>query len=102
MAIPHEARIKYHLLQLLNETPNGRMYCSKVYVLLAQLFPGLTSEGTGRKYQHSVSKWANTVQWVREHCVLEGLIDRPRKRWDIGYWQITEEGRAFVRDFVVG
>src|SRR5882724_67602 len=97
MAIPHETQIKYHLLQLLNEAPNGTIHCRRVYDLLAQLFPDLTPGETERKYQNSVSKWANAVQWARERCVLEGHIERPRTRWEIGYWKITEAGRGFIR-----
>lgn len=97
MAIPHESEIKHHLLRLLSEAPNGTMHCGKVYDVLAQSFPGLTPEETDRKYQNSVSKWANEVQWVREHCAMQELIERPQKRWDVGYWKLTQAGGEFVQ-----
>lgn len=96
MAIPHETEIKCQLLRLLSEAPKGTMHCSKVYDLLALLFPELTPEETDRRYQNSVSKWANAVQWARWRCVLEGLLERPRTRWDFGYWKVTESGRRLI------
>ena len=96
MSIPHDDDIESELLMLLARAPNGTMYCNYVYEELAKFFPELTPCEINERYRHSLSKWANRVQFVRLHCVLKGYILRPLSSREFGHWTITDRGREFV------
>ncbi|NQU11202.1 hypothetical protein HQ590_10455 [bacterium] len=96
MSIPCEHEIESELLNLLARSPSGTMDCQSVHEELARLFPELTPREVSERYRHSLSKWANRVQFVRLHCVLKGCVRRPRNSRDFGSWTITDRGREAV------
>ena len=98
MAIPHDHIIKLSLLELLHKAPNGTMHCNDVYKALAEQFPKLTKDELTLPYRTSLSKWANRVQWARQHLVEEGLLLRPHAGKGRGYWTISESGRRALTD----
>jgi len=94
MVIPHDRDIKLQLVKYLASRPDRRAHAQSCYAALEPLFPQLTNEEVTLRYQTSVSKWANAVQFARLHLVNEGLIYRagegpnPSK----GVWILTPEG----------
>ena len=95
MSIPSDLDIKSELLYLLSNAQNGTMHCNDVYEELSKSFPQLTNDEMKVPYCHSKSKWANSVQFVRLHCVLEGLIYRSNEASPRGFWTLTEKGLHF-------
>ncbi len=98
MAIPHDEVIQIHLLKLLANAPGGTLHCNEVYPLLAARFPELTPDEVGDPYSHSLSKWANRVQWARCHVVEKGFLLRPYVQNDRGFWTISEKGRQYLAE----
>ena len=98
MAIPHDDTIQREILELLDGAPDGRMHLREVYDRLARLHPELTADERYLKYQHSLSEWANRVQFARLHLVGRGFVFRagagpnPQR----GFWIITDSGREYV------
>ena len=93
MAIPHDDVIQLQLLELLSNAPDGTMHCNDVYTKLAELFPRLTADELFIPYRTSASKWANRVQWARQHLVQAGLLLRPHAGSGRGFWTISDKGR---------
>ena len=95
MSIPHDDLIKKELISLLASAPDGRMDVQKIYEKLAKLHPELTEQEKYDRYRHSLSKWANRVQFARLHLVNQGMIHRAGAghRAANGVWIITEKGR---------
>ena len=98
MTIPHDDIIQLKLLELLDRTPDGTMHCNDVYSALATQFPELTEEEISAPYQSSLSKWANRVQWARQHLVEKGWLLRPYSGEGPGYWTISAKGRKALHD----
>lgn len=94
MVIPSDRAIQTELLKYLAGCPEYRAHAQKCYAELEPLFPDLTHEEVVERYQASVSKWANSVQFARLHLVNDGLIYRagdgpsPSK----GVWILTPAG----------
>lgn len=94
MTIPNDREIKKHLLAFLLSRPGNRAHAQECYAALANHFPDLTDRELTERYQTSVSKFANTVQFSRLHLVNDGLIYRagegphPSK----GVWILTPAG----------
>jgi hypothetical protein len=94
MVIPNDRAIKAELLKYLVRRPGYRAHAQQCYAALEPLFPDLTHEEISERYQTSVSKWANSVQFARLHLVNDGLIYRagegpsPSK----GVWILTPAG----------
>lgn len=98
MTIPHDDIIQVKLLEVLDKASNGTMHCNDVYSELARQFPMLTREELTVPYQTSLSKWANRVQWAREHLAKQGFILRPNAGQGRGYWTISQAGRNAFHD----
>jgi len=93
MSVPADEEIAFELLRLLSQAPVRTLECSDVYEKLARKFPQLTSDEINRPYQHSISLWANRVQWVRQHCVENKLIHLPNEGIrGYGFWTLTDAG----------
>ncbi|CAN7165558.1 winged helix-turn-helix domain-containing protein [Microbacterium foliorum] len=94
MVIPNDRAIKAELLKYLAQRPGYRAHAQKCYAALEPLFPDLTNEEITDRYQTSVSKWANSVQFARLHLVNDGLVysagegPSPSK----GVWILTPAG----------
>jgi hypothetical protein len=97
MTIPHDEDIKFELLELLDNATDGTMHCNDVYDRLAAKFPELTRVELEEPYRNSKSKWANRVQFARQHCSDEGHIFKFANSRGRGYWTITEAGRQRVK-----
>lgn len=101
MAIPDDDVIQRELLSLLSSSPNGRLHVHKVYEELAKLHPELTHQEKNEKYENSLSKWANRVQFARLHLVQRKLMYRASAGPNPahGVWIITEEGRKRAENY---
>ncbi|UXW85684.1 winged helix-turn-helix domain-containing protein [Microbacterium azadirachtae] len=94
MVIPSDRAIQAELLKYLSGCLGYRAHAQKCYAELETLFPELTREEVTERYQASVSKWANSVQFARLHLVNQGLIYRagdgpsPSR----GVWILTPAG----------
>ena len=97
MTIPSDNDVQVQLLRLLASTPEGCIYCQDAYRLLAKHFPGLTHDELRVPYQTSPSKWANAVQWAREHLAQRHLVHRPTTGAGRGNWMLTEAGWTEAR-----
>lgn len=95
MAIPDDYVIQTELLALLASSPNGRLQVRNVYEELAKLHPELTHQEKNQRYENSLSKWANRVQFARLHLVNRGLVFSAGKgpNPSHGVWIITEAGK---------
>ena len=96
MAIPTDDSIKFALLFLLEQRPDGAMHCVDVYRILSEQFPELTHDEIAVPYQHSRSHWANRVQWVVSHLKEEGLILHHSLAGDRGVWALSPAGREWL------
>jgi restriction endonuclease Mrr len=74
--IPHDDEIQGELISYLLDRPGHRASASQCYEALAERFPSLTWDELHLKYQNSVSKWANRVQFARLHLVQSGHLYR--------------------------
>lgn len=74
--IPNDEEIKRELIAYLLDRPGRRASASQCYEALAERFPSLTYDEMRLKYQNSVSKWANRVQFARLHLVQSGHLYR--------------------------
>ena len=94
MGIPHDHDIQQQLVRYLAGRPGHRAHAQECYSALEPLFPDLTHDETTLRYQTSVSKWANAVQFARLHLVNDGLIyragDGPLA--SKGVWILTPDG----------
>lgn len=96
MVIPKDRELKAALLKYLAGCPGHRAHAQQCYTDLEPFFPDLTVDEVTQRYQASVSKWANSVQFARLHLVNDGLIYRagegpnPAK----GVWILTPAGVA--------
>jgi len=99
MAIPNDREIKKHLLTFLLSRPGNRAHAQKCYAALANHFPDLTDKELTERYQSSVSKFANAVQFSRLHLVNDGLIYRAGEgpQPSNGVWILTPAGQAAAR-----
>jgi predicted HNH restriction endonuclease len=102
MAIPDDNIIQQELLALIAAKPNKRVHASTAYDELAPLHPELTHQELTERYQNSVSKWANRVQFARLHLVNKGLLYRANEGPNAspGYWALTPTGEAAVAKHV--
>lgn len=91
--LPHDEDIQVELLNLLARAPGGRMHCQDVYAMLAQSFPNLTDDELTVPYRHSVSHWANRVQFARQHLIERGWLVAHSED-ERSYWKISMAGRA--------
>lgn len=96
MAIPDDNIIQQELLALIAAKPNKRVHASNAYDELAPLHPELTHQELTERYQNSVSKWANRVQFARLHLVNKGLLYRAKDgpNASAGYWVLTPAGET--------
>jgi predicted HNH restriction endonuclease len=94
MTIPHDNIIKQELLMLLGTESKKRIHTSEAYEVLGDSHPELTFQERNEKYQNSVSKWANRVQFARLHLVTESLLFSANEgpNPSPGYWILTPEG----------
>lgn len=94
MVIPHDHDIKEQLVKYLASCAQNRAHAQNCYSALEQLFPDLTHDEVTLRYQSSVSKWANRVQFARLHLVNDGLIYRAGEgpAPAAGVWILTPEG----------
>ena len=94
MAIPNEESIKEVILKELYQ------HRDKGYSLTAQetyrntyeyFEETLTDDEIYKRYQNSISKWANAVQWARKHLIDEGLL-LPKNKSGRNKWTLSEKG----------
>lgn len=74
--IPRNDEIKSELISYLLDHPGRRASAGQCYGALSEQFPALTWDELNVKYQNSVSKWANRVQFARLHLVQSGYVYR--------------------------
>lgn len=101
MAIPDDDTIQQELLMHIASRPEKRVLAAVAYDELAQLHPELTHEERTRRYQNSVSKWANRVQFARLHLANRGLLYRAGvgPNASHGYWVLTPAGEAKAKKY---
>lgn len=94
MAIPDDKVIQRELLLLIAAHADKRVLASDAYDPLARAHPELTLDERTKKYRNSTSKWANSVQWARQHLVDNGVLYRARTgpNPQHGYWILTPNG----------
>lgn len=94
MVIPHDHDIQQQLVLYLAGCAGHRAHAQACYSALEPLYPELTHDETTLRYQASVSKWANAVQFARLHLVNDGLIYRAGEGplASKGVWILTPEG----------
>lgn len=94
MAIPNDDIIQQELIALIASKPDKRVHASNAYEELARLHPEITQQELIERYQNSVSKWANRVQFARLHLVNKGLLYRANavSNASTGYWMLTPDG----------
>lgn len=97
MAIPHENIIKDIVLKHLY-TKREEVYSIKsddmYFELISEVWHGteeLTYEEINERYQQSISKWANAVQWAVKHLKDEGLL-LPTNVSGRGIWNLSKKG----------
>lgn len=100
MAIPHDDIIQDELLSLIAYHPDKRILAKAAYAKLAELHPELTHKERTERYRHSVSQWANRVQFARLHLVNQGFIYKSgaNQYAGTGYWAITPEGEEKAKE----
>lgn len=93
--IPHDDEIKSELVEYLSKRPGHRASAAQCYEALSGQFPALTWDEVNVKYQNSVSKWANRVQFARLHLVQSGYIYRAGEGPDPspGVWILTPKAQ---------
>jgi restriction endonuclease Mrr len=89
--IPHDEDIQSALIAYLLDRPGHRASASQCYEALAEQFTDLTFDEVHVKYQNSVSKWANRVQFARLHLVQSGYLYRAGEGSNpsTGVWVLT-------------
>lgn len=95
--IPNDEEIQKALISYLLDRPGRRASAGQCYEALAELFPELTWDEVNLKYQNSVSKWANRVQFARLHLVQSGDLYRAGEgpNPSTGVWILTPKALQF-------
>jgi hypothetical protein len=95
MTIPDDSIIQMNILSLLATAADRRMHVQTIYDELAKLHDELTPQEMSQRYDNSVSKWANRIQFAKHHLVYKDLIHRAGSgpNPSHGIWIITEAGR---------
>ncbi|MBI5786735.1 MAG: winged helix-turn-helix domain-containing protein [Rhodocyclales bacterium] len=96
MSIPNDHAIQVFLLQLLEQSLDGKMHCNDAYWLLARQFPQLTTAELHDPYQNSLSHWANRVQFAVLRLKEQALMLHHTVAGGKGIWAISEKGRAWL------
>lgn len=82
------------ILQALDEM-GGRGATAKVVDRVGEIIRGHLNEYDRAKLQSGDIRWRNTAEWARNEMKEQGLVaaDSP-----FGIWEITEQGRAYLRE----
>jgi hypothetical protein len=99
MAIPYEDVLKEELLLFLVNEPDYSATSTRAYEQLARLHPELTEGELHDPYPHSVSHWANRVQFARQRLVEAGFLYKPNAHPSAprGQWMLTPRGISEAR-----
>jgi hypothetical protein len=90
LAVPKEREIEVPLLKVIDEA-GGQLRMLDAVDRVARYFPELTKDDMLRRLSSGRSfLWRNRVQWVRQHLVSKGELDRSVR----GMWIITSKGKA--------
>ena len=93
MPIPTFDQLVHPLLVILDKQPEA-VHCKQVYAEMVKVL-GLTDE----EQRHLLPSkqqptYQNRTGWAMDRLKRAELTDAPRR----GYWQITDKGRAFLKD----
>ena len=72
----------------------GEARPSELYARVAEHFPQLSPQDQEVRLESTPStrKWANLVQWARQHLIDKGELDGSTR----GIWRVTAKGRARI------
>ncbi len=87
--LPKQSDIEIPLLRTLAEM-GGRGVPRDIYPRVRQFFPSVTDADVAETLVSGGNKWANRIQWVRQHLISRGEVESAGH----GVWAITEKGRA--------
>ena len=99
--MPSEKEIRSALLRELYAAKDFSLKTTEAYGRTYEYFETKISDDDVQfSYGNSYSKWANEVQWVRQHLVSEGYILPPSKSGR-GKWKLSEKGVSFARKLYI-
>lgn len=99
MSIPHFDEIRYALLRLIGEQPEGTVCCADVFEPLARQFPELAVEDTLVPWRGSETHWVNRVRWVRQDLVNDAMLLKAEHAGP-GNWKLSPFGREVLNNQV--
>lgn len=86
---------KRPILEFLSKQPVGRAKSSEVMEHLKARMKMMFTVADTESDKHNCPKWQKAANFCRLTLKHEGLIKEPAK-FDRGFWEITEQGRAWV------
>ncbi len=81
------------MLEVLDEA-NGSAPSREVLTRVGQVMANVLNDEDRYEDDRGIARWQKRVPFVRLKLVQRGLMSNDAER---GIWQITDEGRSFVR-----